>query len=109
MKSPPDPSSINLDLLAQTADKDNPKFAVSSQTPPEENRTPAKVLKKDFPPMEIELVGRRYVAHMEYNGQAASENLPLYFGYLETEKEKHNCLRMHKIVNKLLKKVGFEH
>ena len=88
-------------------------FAVPSNTPPEENRAPEKtdkvLKKKEFPAMEIELVGRRYHAHMEHDGKVASEQLPLYWQYLETQKEKHLCLQHHQIVFKLLKKVGFEY
>lgn len=105
------PSKDNLSTShdAPRANAGDPKFAVSSQTPPEENRAKSdKVLKKEFPPMEIELVGRRYHAHMEYNGESASEPLPLYWQYLETKKEKHLCLQHHQIVVKLLRKVGFE-
>lgn len=59
-----------------------------------------------FPSMTIEQDGNKVYASMEYNGVTAQVRISLHFIYLSKD-EKFHFLKVNKVAQELLKKVGF--
>lgn len=60
-----------------------------------------------FPSMTIEQDGNKVYASMEYNGVTAQVRLSLQFIYM-TKDEKFHFLKVNKVAQELLRKVGFD-